>query len=439
MYLLLLLTLQAATMTVALFLHPPFTRERTSRLRLHCASDLPIDRRSCLTCLILGSNAMLLPSSSSAEDAATSIISQITLPLEPASGGTFCVRCTVFGNKNSFAVYRTIVDSGSPYLVLPFAGNDSGQNNEQRRFSKVTGEDKAPLLPPSDYPSTSEIYGSVRGDIDWKLASYSFRDPRLKIRNYSSQEITSAGVIGVLDEALTTEATGGGTIQPYGLLGLIQNSNPNADRTRFPAPRPTFFEQECIVLDDFSVSSRAEYKQIKSFCINAPLRELNLSTESLINDQSGAMELIDLRKYGDFVDHYAVKVKSISFDEKTMSTNRIKRPIVAVFDTGLTGCLLIRPFWDYVQKYYSTDEKEDTSSGAREFHSVTISVQERGGAVCNIKSSLEDDPRKFYVNAIDLDWFDDEETAPYVVILGQTFLSQGSLTIDMDKRISTFQ
>lgn len=435
-----LLTLQAAiftAMTAASFLHPPFTKERTSRLRLHCTSDLPIDRRSCLASLILGTNAFLLPSTSSAETTATS--SQITLPLELASGGTFCVRCTVFGSStNSFEVYRTIVDTGSPYLVLPFTGNDSGRKKEQQRFTKVKGEDKASLLSPSDYPSTSEIYGSVRGDIDWKLASYSFRDPRLKIRQYSSQEITSAGVIGVLDEALTNEATGGGTIQPpYGLLGLIQNSNPNADKNRFPDPRPTFFEQECIV-DDVSGSSSAEYKRIKSFCMNAPLRELNFSTESLIKDQSGAMDLFDLRKYGDFVDHYAVKVKSISFDDKTMTTKRIKRPIVAVFDSGLTGCLLIRPFWDYVQNYYATNVKEDTSD-VREFHSVTISVQELGGTICNIKSSAEDDPRKFYVNQIDLDWFDDDETAPYVIILGQTFLSQGSLTIDMDKRLSTFQ
>ena len=62
-----------------------------------------------------------------------------------------------------------------------------------------------------------------------------------------------------------------------------------------------------------------------------------------------------------------------------------------------------------------------------------------GGKVCNMTSNVEDDPRKFYVDPIDLDWFDDETTAPYVIILGQTFLSQGALTIDLDKRLLTFQ
>ncbi|KAL7500423.1 hypothetical protein ACHAWT_008897 [Skeletonema menzelii] len=442
-----LVVIQAAAITsqtavvASFFLRHPFTKERTesrvsdiktSVLRLHSGSDPSTDRRSCVTTLILGTNVLLLPITSCADATDTSC----TLPLEPASGGTFCVRCTVFGiNANSFQVYRTIVDTGSPYLVLPFAGNDSGRKKRQR-FTKVKEDnDDALLLSPSEYQSTSEIYGAVSGQIDWKLARYSFRDPRLQIRQYNSQEITSAGVLGVLDEALTNEATGGGTFQPYGLLGLIQNSNPNADRTRFPDPRPTFFEQECIAIEG---SSSKEYHQIKSFCMNAPLRELTFSTESLIQDQSNAMQLFDLRKYGDFVDHYAVKVKSLSFDGLPLSKRGIKRPIVAVFDSGLTGCLLIRPFWNFVQEYYATDLM-DNAKDARNFHSVSITMKGMGGTFCNITSNVKDDPRQFYVNPIDLDWFDEGGKAPYVIILGQTFLSQGTLTIDMDKMLSTFQ
>lgn len=401
-------------------------------LRLHSASDRLTDRRSCVTTLIFGTNGLLLPSISCAD---VSDSWSVTLPLEKASGGTFCVRCTVFGGSaNSFQVYRTIVDTGSPYLVLPFAEKDSGRAKRQR-FTKLKEEDDtALLLSPSEYQSTSEIYGAVKGQIDWKLASYSFRDPRLQIRQYNSNEVTSAGVLGVLDEALTNEATGGGTIQPYGLLGLIQNSNPEADRTRFPDPRPTFFEQECIAIDDGDSGS----KEIKSFCMNAPLEELTFSAKSLIQDQSSAMQLFDLRKYGDFVDHYAVKVRSISFDGLTLSTKGVERPIVCVFDSGLTGCLLIRPFWNFVQKYFATDLIDNTKD-ACDFHSVALEVKEKGGSVCKIKSNVEDDPKQFYVNPIDLDWFDDEATAPYVIILGQTFLSQGALTIDMDTRLSTFR
>jgi hypothetical protein len=58
-------------------------------------------------------------------------------------------------------------------------------------------------------------------------------------------------------------------------------------------------------------------------------------------------------------------------------------------------------------------------------------------SACKLMSNLEVDPR-FYVKPIDLDWFDDEQNAPYVIILGQTFLSRGALTIDLDERLAAF-
>ena len=52
-------------------------------------------------------------------------------------------------------------------------------------------------------------------------------------------------------------------------------------------------------------------------------------------------------------------------------------------------------------------------------------------------SSREED-RRFYVQPIDLDWFDGEQYSPYVIVLGQTFLARGALTIDMNERMATF-
>jgi hypothetical protein len=76
-----------------------------------------------------------------------------------------------------------------------------------------------------------------------------------------------------------------------------------------------------------------------------------------------------------------------------------------------------------------------------EIKSVSLSLKEvdRGetrGEVpaCKISSSIETDLR-FYVKPIELDWFDDEQYSPYVIVLGQTFLSQGALTIDLSDRV----
>ncbi|KAL3792644.1 hypothetical protein ACHAW5_005098 [Stephanodiscus triporus] len=407
----------------------------------------------------------------------------VTLPLEPASGGTFCVRLTVFPfeevsryasifggrsrNIEAFRLFRAIVDTGSPYLVLPSSDADDDEkeilpwkgaalaSDSTRNIRGSTWLSKSACAPP-----TEEIYGSVKGQIDWKFARYAFRDPILQVRsNYnpesqcpsiSSLDATmtnAAGVVGVMDDVLTNESTGGGMIESYALLGLIRDHNSNADRNRFPDPRPSFLEQEYISIGKNDNTAENKEHRIRSFTINGPLRELTLSTQSLIPAAEPVLPLVDLRIFGDFVDHYAVVVDSISLGGvlvssqslKQFSGHSIERPIVAVFDTGLTSCLLIRPFWDVLQKYL-----EAQRATVDEIRSVSLSLKQVGGQklgrgipACKIFSSIEVDPH-FYVKPIELDWFDDERYSPYVIVLGQSFLSQGALTIDLDKRIGMF-
>ena len=488
----------------------------------HEKGDAPIlssvltNRRACIASITSGTSVIVAASSDHAkasDDNSNSIIAPmmgadleerddspvtISLPLEPASGGTFCVRCTVFDSNDgssvvssasdyasNFRIYRAIVDTGSPYLVLPSSGIETESITKSSRlpsFSLIDAfryfgfsfleEEKSLSLSNSEYPPTQEIYGSVKGQIDWKMAQYSFRDPRLNVstntningllnQSASPSAQTSAGVVGVLDDVLTNEATGGGIMEPFALLGLIRNSNQNADKIRFPDPRPTFFEQECITND---IDSKGHELKVQSFSLNGPLRELSLSTGSLIPDSASAMPLVDLRPYGDFVDHYAVLLDSVSFDGVSVSSRQLKefsgdsieRPIVAVFDTGLTGCLLIRPFWDAVQKVMREKHNimdEDGKVSIHEFQSVSVSVHElttqqtrskidrtdkNDVSICKIESSSETNPRLFYVNPIDLDWFDNGQSSPYVIVLGQAFLSTGLLTIDMNKRFATF-
>jgi hypothetical protein len=363
-------------------------------------------------------------------------------------------------------IYRAIVDTGSPYLVLPSSEELRITSNQPTHWigSSLTdtldtffgsimfnGNRERLTLANSEYQPTEEIYGSVKGQIEWKLASYQFRDPRLQISRQNSNSKSkinilnasknARGVVGVLDYALTIEATGGADTEPYALLGLVQNINPNADTMRFPQPRPTFFEQERILGNDLD-----EYK-IKSFSLNGPRRELTISSENLVQSREDAMPLLDLRPYGDFVDHYAVLVDSVTFNNleivnseslQKASRSSVKRPIVAVFDSGLTGCLLTRPFWEVMQTLMTKAKEKDVlfsnNINMLKFYSVAVSA----AAKTTLQSSTEDDPRLFYVNPIELDWFDDEETCPYVIVLGQTFLSKGVLTIDMEQRLTTF-
>ena len=374
----------------------------------------------------------------------------ITLPLELSSGGTLSVR-VIFTSDESVEVYKAIVDTGSPYLVLPSSNNNNKPTGilEQIVMNIASAnDDSSLLLSQSKYSPTEEVYGAVTGNINWKVGKFSFRDDRLQIADSSS-----TAIVGVLDEALTNEATGGGAYEPLALLGLIRNNNPNR-RPRFPEARPTFLDQECIISDDASDDSTNKQYRIKSFSLDGPSRELTLSTQTLIpTTTSSIMELVDLRTVGDFVDHYAVLVESITFDDDISITSqslqaftkgRVERPIVAVFDSGLTGCLLIRNFADVIEQYMTS---KGDARVCDEFTSVSLSLTQRSKqkqtkakriTTCNIKSSKEEDPRLFYVQPIDLDWFDSIEYSPYIVVLGQTFLTQGTLTIDIDERVATF-
>ncbi len=391
----------------------------------------------------------------------------VTLPLEPASGGTFCVRVTIYPSsdasacsaifgggfhndfEDSFRLFRAIVDTGSPYLVLPSYEVKRKSKWISTAFACNQNMDETRWLANSEYDPTEEVYGAVTGQVQWKLARYVFRDPILHTRRRSDGENQSSlfrpssythpasGVIGVLDDALTNEATGGGMHEA--LLGLIRNNNPNADKNRFPDPRPSFLEQESLSINTlFDDNNDMPENQIKSFCINGPRREITFSTQPLISTTESALELIDLRKFGDFVDHYAVMVDSFILNAITVTSQGLLRPIVAVFDTGLTGCLLIRQFWDVLQKCMIAHK-----ANASEIRSASLSLMAIGGHMKNdssphkMMSSIEADPL-FYVEPIDLDWFDDDQCAPYVIILGQTFLRQGVLTIDIDDRRASF-
>ena len=372
----------------------------------------------------------------------------ITLPLELSAGGTFCVRVIFTSDDDDIIeVYRAIVDTGSPYLVLPSSGSGDGDNKSGilQWIQSAYASSKDTMMPilETSYAPTEEVYGAVTGQINWKETRYMFRDDRLQIINQST------ATIGVLDDALTNEATGGRMMEPFALLGLIQNNNPNR-RSRFPESRPTFLEQECIISGDGGNDDK-DSSEIKSFSIDGPSRELSLSTQSLLSESETNMKLVDLRTVGDFVDHYAVLVDSISFDGVSISAKDlqpiyggIERPIVAVFDTGLTGCLLIRNFADTLQQYMGTIGK---NVKVDEFISVSLTltgekpIQDKTkrikSSVCIIESSVQNDAR-FYVQPIDLDWFDEEQYSPYIVVLGQTFLSKGKLSIDINKRRATF-
>jgi len=355
---------------------------------------------------------------------------KITLPLERSSGGTNSVRMTVDfkpveiqknGKRTRIIkpkrIYKTIIDTGSPYLVIPadFKEDEGSSDNnvdndsyEPSYFSIPISEeldnnydvepwpglnkwidvkndfvdyftmlllifveeesiiDKIPFdLEQSIYAPTKDVYGSQIGIIEWKRSSVNVRDSHLVPAQESNtgKGATNSIVIGVLDRALTMESGGP-------LLGLVKRSNSFSEKVQL---RPTFLDQVRIKSqNDNQGEEQQKYvqREITSFQIDSPnkkitliARNVNHQDESKNNNvclapcrnAENVIPLVDLRPLGDFVEHYAFIVDKLSLNHgvyelssKTLSNGNMKnaRPIMAVFDTGLTGCLFTQPLWD---------------------------------------------------------------------------------------------
>lgn len=488
----------------------------------------------------------------------------VVLPLERCGGGCNCVRVLIFPSSNdeqqrqssqrsgltlqeeaftpTFRLYRAIVDTGSPYLVIP---------NEQEDDDDV---DDGFSLDPSKYPSTRDVYGTKEGLILWKTSPrIKFSDDRIRVINSSSgkeklnkekkkqnQDDYDAGngsngriVMGVLDKTLTAES--GGT-----LLGLVKYNNLNTHKIQI---RPTALEQIRLVEqerlaivqqqssdqrqnkpvcnDDKQqknppIGSKKKQKSdtstlgdITSFTIDSPNSQLILRSggkeiptatatpgKSLLLPSYAAakfMPLVDLRPLGDFVDHYVCLVDEIVLnnDANTVLRNectdiyniearRKHRPIVAVWDTGLTGCMLTQPFWDEITQLSDNALLTSQTLPSRksilfphpsQIHTIDVKIAaavnndaaatvpstKRNGLVSiqasskinvtNNKNKMKQamaaatafSSKLFYVNPITLNWFDDEETAPHIIVLGQAFLVRGALTVDIQNHLISFQ
>jgi hypothetical protein len=213
-----------------------------------------------------------------------------------------------------------------------------------------------------------------------------------------------------MDDQLEVET--GGT-----LLGLVKHPNPPRQQDFY---RPTWLQQ--VQFRDGS--------SVRSFSIDP--ESLVLSSKSLLDERLPLIPLIDLRPLGDFIEHYCFVVKKLTLDGVTVTSHDLGgRPIVAVLDTGLTGCLVTQNLWDALADQIQIDP--------RRIRLATVSVQDITKRRQVDFTSGRGFNKLFYIAPISLDWFVQEERAPFLLVMGQTYLGQGKLTVDMEDRLASFQ
>jgi hypothetical protein len=285
-------------------------------------------------------------------------------------GGCWALKVTLSNMKSQDFSYFGIVDTGSPFLTCP---------DQALEFVQST-----------KYPTSFEQYGESTGAMVWKKASEVALSQVL---------LQSCIVLGVASPNVMRES--GGIF-----VGLVEQDD----------NRPT-------VLQQFGY---------RCFSINfsSPSPSLVLDRHSILaRNDPDAMQMLDLNGYGPDLFHYAVNCDelvlnfrdAVTGDVSTLSipTSSLNRPVVAVLDTGLTGCI----FSDSL----TNELKERQMWREGDFVGAQVRLPTLGGTAVVLPST----EKYWHFLSFRLPWFDDEDSHPHIIALGNTFWAQtSSLMVD---------
>ena len=348
------------------------------------------------------------------------------------NGGCWAVRVILESEDGNTFSYYAVVDTGSPFLTCP----------PIPKAMNLTTTSVMPANEWNDPSSSQEQYGESMGEIRWRRSSQVTLGPPIipKSATYSSEETVTSDlgsgkdvVLGVPTQEMIQD-TGGI------FVGLINKDD----------YRPTVFDQ-------MSGSSAGDQNNnnITAFEILFDDNLLKLHSYKpksrrapyLIPPTSvEALQLFDLTPYGPDLYHYGVLLSgtldlkwvtsSRSTKQQQYSTvliesipiDKLKRPVVAILDTGLTGCI----FSDTLYNELGMADKKLTLEG------LTVSMEP---SITHTKNKNVPNPKVIQLTSNDqywkfssfhLPWFyDNDGNRPHIIALGCTFWTTvESLTID---------
>lgn len=218
------------------------------------------------------------------------------------SEGVFTVNFTVDARQGP---YRAIVDTGSPFLIVPSVCSSQwgcGRLSSETDLSIFKDAQGLPSL------HTVESYGGQEYDTDWKQGDLKFQGATASLASsLSSQRTTFRNVIfGSVGEDVLR--------RPGGVfLGLV--------KTKARDVKPTLLGQ----------------LGYNAFRMDMALETLTLSRQPLLTTADDAVPLVDLLFLGSPVRHYAARVKRLIINGQTIAHGS---KMYAIIDTGTSGCVL---------------------------------------------------------------------------------------------------
>jgi hypothetical protein len=313
-------------------------------------------------------------------------IAQATAPsdgLDRAEGEQLTVPLTWVPKLSAYIVYYSVggarfgavVDTGSPFLVVPNSCNPKSYGCFRPEQSE-----------PSGLTSTWERFDNNEGKVEWRTAPFSF------LNATGSMMGPSEMVFGVLSESLMD---GSGGV----FFGLIRDT------------------------DNWIRPSLLGQTNVRALAINLMDNDksLTLFTRSPVNAQSDYIPLVrDLnRRYGDPVIHYTAKAIAVHVNGNALVEPSDRTPCYVIIDTGVTGMVVSRELFD--SRYKMAVENKERSLWGR----VSVSFQTNQGKTVSLEAQkpvttpLAQKPWPKFKNA-------------HLIVLGLAFLDGHTMVIDMD-------
>jgi len=310
--------------------------------------------------------------------------------------------------EESFS-YLAIVDTGSPFLTAPGPVKEISRTINDTQDTAATGRGASPSS------SSIEQYGATKGDIEWR-------------------QVDMATWIG-------TGSSGGGVAERTNLIvGIVLS-------TQFIREMGGLF---CglILQDDqhptWIQQMGLQYRHLR----------LNLTTKNptlILSNQpfqpkagqtrNDILTLYDLSLYGPDLYHYAVLAETLVVEWQNGTSivlPPLKRPIVIVLDTGLTGCII----HDSLANELNTQFTTETIKG------IQVMLPTISGSTLTLKSH----PEYWRLDCFHLPWFYEDQKKkekkesqpqplpPHIIAIGATFWAGvESLTIDTISRQASIE
>jgi hypothetical protein len=313
--------------------------------------------------------------------------------------------------------YSAVVDTGSPFLTAPSQATAwtttplSKMSTKRKDVSIVTD-------------ISNEQYGTTVGSVEWRQA------PLVTLVGSNSVVRDQANVALGIPSSQVQQETGGI------FLGLMQQDE----------YRPTFLQQLG------HTSFRMDFA--KSQLVLLPRSMNPLATTHHSNNP--LLSLYDFTPYGPDIHHYGVLCKKITCQLGPTESNPVaskngkiisldatslSRPLVAVFDTGLSGSIFSDTLWEEMQQaIVFSDKKKGKEEG--EMVPVGAQVELQSDDVTKTGVMLASNPEFWRFQSFRLPWWYEEEEEmeqepneiqealpktnprkwyPHVVVLGSTF------------------